>query len=59
MQIFFESKRAHWVATAYIDGEDGKTWLECTYGCNKWFHLDCSGLVSGIPDEDWYCSECI
>ena len=28
-------------------------------GCNKWFHLDCSGLVSGIPDEDWYCLECI
>jgi hypothetical protein len=27
-------------------------------GCNRWFHLDCSGLVSGVPDEDWYYSEC-
>ena len=29
-------------------------------GCNKWFHLDCSGLnlVNSIPDGDWFCPVC-
>ena len=27
-------------------------------GCNKWFHLDCSGIVHSIPDGDWFCSKC-
>ena len=26
-------------------------------GCNKWFHIDCSGLNS-IPDGDWFCPVC-